>query len=208
MKSHIALCLLLAAAALAACQRAPANTAASPSAAAPTSSAAATPTSAPGEAPTAFVTRVLAPYQPNGRAWANTGTEAADEAQQAWQNKFEAEVYDPDLLKIINDNTMLAADKAGGMDIDYDPLCQCQGAGPIFSVVSARPDGARYDVVVKSDEKVQGIWTFVLTRSGATWRVFDVLDQTGVSVRGLLTQHNACLRAAKTETQGDKCVSS
>ncbi|HLI67959.1 MAG TPA: hypothetical protein VKU90_16460 [Caulobacteraceae bacterium] len=210
MKPQFSLAALLAAVALGACHRAPApaNTA-TPSAAPPVSTAAASAPAPPagGETPTAFVTRVLASYQPNGQQWANTGTEAADAAQQAWLQKYEAEVYDPDFLKLVNDNSQLAADKSGGMDLDYDPFCQCQGAGAIYSVVSAHADGARYDVVVKSDEKQQGPWTFVLTRSGAGWRVFDVLEQTGRSVRATLTQHNACLRAAKTETEGDKCVS-
>jgi hypothetical protein len=205
---RLTLCMLLAAAALAACQRAPAPANTAPaSAATPASSAPAQPASAAGETPAAFVTRLLAPYQPNGREWANTGTEAADQAQEAWQQSYDSEFYDPDFLKIINDNAMLAADKSGGMDIDYDPLCQCQGAGPTFSVVSARADGARYDVVVKSDEKEQGTWTFVLVPSRPTWRVWDVLQPTG-SMRAMLTQHNACLRAAKTDTQGANSVSS
>jgi hypothetical protein len=207
MQRTIALCLLLAAT-LAACQRAPspANTVA-PMSAATASASPAPPATAPSESPTHFVTRLLAPYQPNGREWANTGTAAASDAQDAWQKSYDAEFYDPDFLKIINDNAMLAADKSGGMDIDYDPLCQCQGAGPNFSVVSARPDGARYDVAVDSDEKAQGTWTFVLSPSGATWRVYDVVASTG-STRAMLTQHNACLRAAKDETAGAKCVSS
>jgi len=215
MTTRITLSLLLAAAALAACQRsaAPANTAAVPSAAPSAASAAPAPSAAsaaapatPGETPAAFAARVLAPYQADGQMWANTGTEAADAAQQAWQNKFEADVYDPALLKLINDNSDLAAERSGGMDFDYDPLCQCQGAGAAYSVVSARPDGARYDVVVKSDETAQTPWTFVLARSPAGWRIWDVLEQNGRSVRATLTQHNACLRAAKTEAQGAKCV--
>ncbi|HXQ17482.1 MAG TPA: hypothetical protein VN814_22930 [Caulobacteraceae bacterium] len=213
MKSHIALYALLAAAGLAACQpaAAPANTsaasAAAPSAAAPASSAAAQPTSKTGETPTAFVTRLLAPYQLHGQEWASTDTDAADKAQQAFQKTYDAEFYDPALLKLVNDNGMLAANKSGGVDMDYDPFCQCQDTGATYSVVSGHPDGARYDVVVKSDDKEQGTWTFVLTDSGAGWRVYDVLDATG-DLRVVLAQHNACLRAAKNETEGAKCVSS
>lgn len=213
MKSPIALCLMIAAAGLVGCQRgAPANTgatssAARASAAATASSAAAQPVSKTGETPAAFVTRLLAPYQPNGQEWRSADTDAADKAQQAFQAKYEAEFYDPGFLKVVDDNSQLAADKSGGVDMDYDPFCQCQEGGAIYSVVSGHADGAHYDVVVKTNDKAHATWTFVLVDSATGWRVFDVIDQSG-DVRAELTQHNACLRASKNETEGAKCVSS
>jgi hypothetical protein len=209
MKSNIALYALLAAAGLAACQPAapPANTAASSaSAAAPASSAAAEPASSTGETPTAFVTRLLAPYQPNGQWWAKTDTDAAQKAQQAFQDNYDATFYDPDFLKIITDNGKLSGAKAGGVDMDYDPICQCQDGAAKLAPVSGHADGDHYDVVVKSDDKSQAPWTFVLANSATGWRLYDVLDTTG-DVRAVIGKHNACLRAAKNETEGAKCVS-
>ncbi|HLI68035.1 MAG TPA: hypothetical protein VKU90_16850 [Caulobacteraceae bacterium] len=211
MNIRIALCALLAGAGLVACQRgaAPANTAsastASASATAPASSAAAQPLSKTGETPTAFVTRMLAPYQPNGEQWASTDTPAKEAAQKAFQAKYDADFYDPDFGKLMNDNGALAMKKAGGVDMDYDPICQCQDSSATYSVVSGHPDGAHYDVVVKSDDKEQGTWTFVLADSDKGWRLYDVIDSGG-DVRAMLAQHNACMRAAKTETEGGKCI--
>jgi hypothetical protein len=167
------------------------------------SSAAGEPTSQTGETPTAFVSRLLAPYQPKGQMWAPTDTPAAQKALDAFQKTYDATFYAPDFKQLIDDNTALS-EKADGPDLDYDPICQCQDSAAIYSVASGKPDGARYDVAVTSNDKEQGTWTFVLADSTKGWGVWDVIDQGG-SLRAKLTKDNACLRAAKTQDAAGKC---
>jgi len=201
---------------LAGCQRnaAPTNAAApsaapaaaSAASAAAASSASAGPVSQTGETPQAFVTRMLAPYQPNGAWWKQTNTPAEEKAQKAFEDAYDAEFYDADFLKLIDDNGSLAMKKGGGVDMDYDPICQCQDSGTSYHYVSGHPDGQFYDVVVKSDDKEQGTWTFVLADSPRGWKLYNVRDQTG-DVRQWLTKHDDCLRAARSEKDGEACIS-
>lgn len=167
------------------------------------SSAAAEPRSQTGETPSAFVTRLLAPYQPKGQMWAPTDTPAAQKALDAFQKNYDATFYAPDFGKLIDDNTRLA-EKADGPDLDYDPICQCQDSATTYSYVSGKPDGAHYDVTVTGHDKEQGTWTFVLADSPKGWGVWDVIAQGG-SLRAKLTKDNACLRAAKTQDAAGQC---
>lgn len=212
IERSVSLSLMVATAAvglgLAACQPsggAASSAASSATSAAAASSAASEPTSQTGETPKAFVNRLLTPYQPNGQWWASTNTPAQDKAQKAFQTAYYADFYDPDFEKLIDDNGALASKKADGPDMDYDPLCQCQDAGAIYSYVSGHADGAHYDVSVTSNDKEQGTWTLVLVDTPKSWRVWNVIDTTG-DVRAMLTRHNACLRAAKTQDEGGKCL--
>jgi hypothetical protein len=166
-------------------------------------SSGAEPKSQTGETPRAFVTRLFAPYQPNGQWWAATDTPAAQKAQDAFQKTYDATFYAPDFQKLIDDNGALSQ-KADGPDLDYDPLCQCQDSGAIYAYASGKPDGAHYDVSVTSNDKEQGTWTLVLADSPKGWGVYDVIDTAG-SLRAKLTRDNACLRAATTQVQADKC---
>jgi hypothetical protein len=191
---------------LAACQRnaGPANSAASASAAV-ASAVATAGVSQTGETADAFIARVYAPYQPNGQQWTDPTGAAAAKAHAAFIAAYNADVYDPDFLKLIEDNGALASQKIDGPDLDYDVLCQCQDGGATYRYASGHPDGARFDAVVKSNDKSQAPWTLVLVDTPKGWRVYDVLDSTG-DVRAMLTQHNACLRVAETQTQAQKCL--
>jgi len=167
------------------------------------SAAGAEPRSQTGETPSAFVVRLMAPYQPNGREWAPTDTPAAQKAQDAFEKAYDAQFYDPSFSQLMSDNTALS-EKADGPDLDYDPICQCQDTGAIYRYASGKPDGTHYDVSVTSNDKEQGTWTFVLADSPTGWRVYDVIDQSG-SLRAKLTKDNACIRAAKTMEAAGKC---
>jgi hypothetical protein len=181
------------------------TSAASAAASSAVASTSAEPKSQTGETPGAFVARLLAPYQPNGRMWAATDTPAAQKAQDAFQTTYDATFYAPDFQKLMNDNTALS-EKADGPDLDYDPLCQCQDSAAIYSYVSGKADGAHYDVSVTSNDKEQGTWTLVLAGSPKGWGVYDVLNSAG-SLRAKLTRDNACLLAAKTQDAAGKCES-
>jgi hypothetical protein len=191
---------------LAACQPsggAASSAASSATSAATDSSAASEPRSQTGETPSAFVARLLAPYQPKGQMWAPTDTPAAQKALDAFQKTYDATFYAADFHQLMDDNTALS-EKADGPDLDYDPICQCQDSAAIYSVASGKPDGARYDVSVTSNDKEQGTWTFVLADSPKGWGVYDVISSAG-SLRAKLTRDNACLRAAKTQDQAGTC---
>jgi hypothetical protein len=211
MKRSVPFTVLAATAALslgvAACQpQGGAASSAAPSAAssaAAPAAAAGEPKSQTGETPSAFVVRLMAPYQPNGREWAPTDTPAAQKAQDAFEKAYDDQFYAPDFQKLMNDNTALS-EKADGPDLDYDPICQCQDSSATYAYVSGKPDGAQYDVVVTGNDKEQGKWTFVLADSPTGWRVYDVIDSGG-SLRAKLTKDNACLRAAKTMDAAGKC---
>jgi hypothetical protein len=201
---------------LAGCQR---NTGAVSSAAPAASASAAQPASAAtsaasaaasatvsqtGETPQQFVTRLFAPYQPGGQQWTDPDTPAAEKAQKAFEAAYDADFYDPEFLKLINDNSTIAMDKVGGVDLDYDPLCQCQDSGGRLSYVSGQPNGQFFDAKVTNDGD-HTTYTLVLIDTPKGWRLYSVIDDGG-DVRAWLTKHNACMRAAKNEKQADKCV--
>jgi hypothetical protein len=191
-----------------ACQPSGAGSSSAASSATPpaaASSAASEPTSQTGETPKAFVTRLLAPYQPKGQMWAPTETPAAQKALDAFQKTYDATFYAPDFKTLMDDNEALS-EKADGPDLDYDPICQCQDSATTYAYVSGKPDAAHYDVTVTGGDKEQGTWTFVLADSAKGWGVWDVVAQ-GASLRAKLTKDNACMRAAKTQDAAGKCES-
>ncbi|HLK26116.1 MAG TPA: hypothetical protein VKT30_15785 [Caulobacteraceae bacterium] len=179
------------------------SAAASGAASSAAGAATAEPKSQTGETPSAFVARLMAPYQPKGQMWGPTDTPAAQKAQDAFIKTYDATFYDPSLQKLMDDNTALA-EKADGPDLDYDPICQCQDSSAVYAYAAGKPDGAHYDVSVTSNDKEQGTWTFVLADSPSGWRVYNVLSSAG-DLRAKLTKDNACLRAAKTMDAAGKC---
>ncbi len=212
----IAAGLVLVALGLAGCQR---NTGAANSAgraltassAQPAPAAASAASSAPvvsqtGETPQQFVTRLFAPYQPGGQQWAETPTPASQKAQKAFEAAYDADFYDPGFLKLMNDNGALAGKNGGGVDLDYDPICQCQDSAVRYRYVSGQPNGQFFDAKAASDDSSQKPWTLVLIDTPKGWRLYNVIDDSG-DVRAWLTRHNDCLRTAKTEAQQGKCLS-
>ncbi len=154
------------------------------------------------EAPQHFVSRVFAIYATNSKWWALTTSKSGS----AYQKKVYAYFYDPTFVKLMNDNDTLAAAKGGGEDLDYDPVCQCQDSGGAYRYLSGHARGLFFDAKVTDNGQGQKPWTLVLAKTPAGWRIWDVVDTTG-SLRTWLGKHNACLRAAKTEKQGEACIS-
>jgi hypothetical protein len=90
----------------------------------------------------------------------------------------------------MDDNSKLAA-KNGDADLDYDPVCQCQDSGGTYRYVSGKAaPGGRFEARVKDASQT---WTIVLTPSAGSWRIYNVIDQSG-DLRVWLAQHNACMR--------------
>jgi hypothetical protein len=161
---------------------------------------------AAGEAPAQFVQRLFAVYAGNSEWWASPDTPAGRKTQAAYQKQVYADFYDPTFVKLMNDNGALAGAKGGGVDLDYDPVCQCQDSGGAYRYLSGAQNGAFFDAKVTDGEQGQQPWTLVLETTADGWRIWDVIDTSG-SLRTWLGKHNACLAAAKTEKQGEACIS-
>ena len=158
------------------------------------------------ETPAQFVKRLYAVYAADSPWWKPGDTKAERRAQNAYEARVHADFYDPTFVKLMNDNDTLAAKKGGGEDLDYDPVCQCQDSGGVYRYVSGQAKGGFFDAVVADNAADQKPWTLVLKKTAAGWRIYDVVDTTG-SLRTWLGKHNACLRAARTEKQGEACIS-
>jgi len=157
------------------------------------------------ESPAQFVQRVFAVYADNSEWWANADTPAGRKADIAYRQHVYADLYDPALVKLMDDNGALAGAKNAGADLDYDPVCQCQDSGGTYRYLSGVQKGAEFDAKVTDNDAGQQPWTLVLKRTANGWRIYDVVDSGG-SVRTRLTRHNACLRGAKTEKQAEACI--
>ena len=159
------------------------------------------------EAPAAFAHRLANVYAPGGRWW----KEVSPKADDAYRAKVAGEFYDPVFDKLMNENTTLAMKHGGGVDLDYDPVCQCQDdAGPlqVGAVRQTAPDAA--ELHMKSWCETKGAecrgYLILIRRTGGGWRVYDVVDQGG-SVRAMLVRHNACLRTSHNDATAAKCLS-
>jgi len=158
------------------------------------------------ETPAAFAQRLVKLYAPNGRWW----REESPAADDAYRVRVFAQFYDPRFARLMNDNSTLAMKHGGGVDLDYDPVCQCQDdAGPL-QVSSVRQRSADLaDLRMKSwcetkDAVCRG-YLIVIRRIGGAWRISDVVDEGG-SVRAMLVRHNACLRTSRTDAAAARCL--
>jgi hypothetical protein len=158
------------------------------------------------ETPTAFAQRVITLYGPQGRWWKLPDTPAGE----AERTRIQQAYLEADFNKLMEDNGAIAGQKAGGPDLDYDPVCQCQD-GPehirLKGVVMKSPDLAELqvqgpDCSPKSNECDD--YALVVARTPGGWRIHDVVEKAG-SLRARLIRDNACMRAAKNETAAGKC---
>ena len=158
------------------------------------------------ETPAAFAQRLVRLYAPNGRWW----KEASPAADAAYRAKVYAQFYDPQFDALMNDNTHLAMKHGGGVDLDYDPVCQCQDdAGPlqVTSVRQRSADAAEMNMKSWCEKgAVCRGYLIVIRRIGGAWRISDVVGEGG-SVRAMLVRHNACLRTTRTDAQAARCLS-
>jgi len=71
---------------------------------------------------------------------------------------------------------------------DYDVFCQCQDYdNQTFSLVSDRMTGtSRYEATVRGSDKDTKPWKYVLAPVGGTWRITDVIDESGSVRAGML----------------------
>jgi hypothetical protein len=163
---------------------------------------------ASGETARAFAQRVIDLYGPHGRWWTLPDTKAGEAARTRLATAYVEAAF----TRVMDDNTALAGRKTGGVDLDYDPICQCQDGPDALKLVSVAPRGAdAADLHVMGPDCKPGsnecqAFVLAIRRSpGAGWRIYDVIEAGG-SVRARLERHNACLRAAATAKAADRCV--
>jgi hypothetical protein len=117
--------------------------------------------------------------------------------------------YDPVFLRLFHDNLTLAAAHHTETLMDTNPVCGCTDAGSVYRLVSVtpRPGGMAWARVGARYETQDHEYVIVLSparQAGGGWRIHDVIDG-GHSIRGFLTTHVACLRAARTQSAADLC---
>lgn len=132
-------------------------------------------------------------------------------AEARFQKQVFAALYDPYFLKLMDDNGRLASVRTGGVDLDYDPVCQCQD-GPdsilLKSVVRRGADFAAAHVAnADCDDPSADCagYVIVLRRLSGAWRIYDVIEKSG-GVRARLERHNRCLRGPGPESRLDRCL--
>ena len=155
------------------------------------------------ETAAAFAERIVKLYGPHG-LWTSP-----DDAEM---NRVHREYYDPSFVALIDDNGALASQKAGGVDLDDDPVCGGCQDGPdklrVMSIDQKGPDRADLhmtgpDCDAKPPECER--YVIVIRRLSGRWAIYDVVDTNG-SVRDMLTRHNLCLRRSHSEAEAGTCV--
>jgi hypothetical protein len=147
----------------------------------------------PADSPQAFARRLVARL--------NTGNARFSVPETAaW--------YDPVFLRLFHDNLTLASARHTDTLMDTNPVCGCTDAGGVYRLVSVtpRPGGLVWARIGSRYEGEDAQYMIVLRRAdrGGGWRIHDVIDG-GHSVRGFLTTHVACLRAAHNERAVELC---
>lgn len=117
---------------------------------------AATASAADFETPDTFINQVFAKYQ--------------DRAH--WPRHYSPcqEFCEPAFAKLI-----------AKADLEYDPICQCNGPGGRYGVIAGKmhgPDGFEFTVrdLNKADRRKQ--WIVMLRLTGGQWKISDVLERT------------------------------
>jgi hypothetical protein len=117
---------------------------------------------------------------------------------------------DPSFRALIDENGALAQRHYGGVDQDYDPVCQCQDSGGHFTLLSLIRQGAdtaNLRIRISSEpptSEAPTLYTIQIKRIGGAWRIYDVLEGHG-SVRQRLIHHNACMRESRDAAVIDRC---
>jgi hypothetical protein len=131
-------------------------------------------------------------------------------SEHGWDNPRHSDT-DPGFQRLMDDNGRLAGTNYGGVDLDYDPVCQCQDTGGHFTLVALTPRGSDMAVMrvritpdAPSTEPPVS-YSIVLKRGAGRWRIWDVVETRDGSIRGRLIRHNACLRASRNAAVIDRC---
>jgi len=161
-------------------------------------------TAQPAEAPRQFANRLLNVYRSGGRWWRSSTTAQGKREDEQYRQKIYAAFYDPSFSGLLNRMDRVS-EKWGDSFLDYDPVCQCQDSGGVYTVVSTTPGTGKLINVRLKEQHDKAEWTLVLTNGGSGWALFDVIDSTG-SLRGLLSRQVACLERARTQDQEAHCV--
>jgi hypothetical protein len=128
----------------------------------------------------------------------------------SWVTQHVAGETDPSFQALIDENGALAQRHYGGVDQDYDPVCQCQDYGGLFTLVSLTRQGAdtaNLRIRISSHLPTSDpptLYTVQIKRIAGAWRIYDVLEGHG-SVRQRLIHHNACMREGRDAAAIDRC---
>lgn len=191
--------LAAAALALAGCQKAP-TAASNAAAAAPTISAnaAAAPSGAPAS-DAADVKTFLDGLYAHYKTSTNNTFQPLDANAR--------DVFDPDMIALMKADAAALHGELGVLDGDV--ICQCQDFGSIqatTAVQSATPTAATASADFKdvsfADAKPQHE-TFDLVKTPAGWRIHDIHTADGPSMRKMLQDEIAKLKAAPPKSSGD-----
>ena len=118
---------------------------------------------------------------------------------------------DPAFQRLMDDNGSLAFSHYGGVDLDYDPVCQCQDTGGRFTLVSLTRSSPILAVMhMRADSDLPtteppATYDIVLKLIAGRWRIYDVVERENGSLRQQLIRHNACLRASRNPAVIDRC---
>ena len=158
------------------------------------------------ETPEDFVGRIVKLYDNESPWWRSQNLTSEETARKHVFKEF----YDPSFARLLNDNRTLASKLAGGVDLDYDPVCQCQDGPDDIRVTSVvRRPGPVANAYVTSgclgERSNCRSWVIVIRRVAGAWRLYDVVEH-GRSIRVMLTRHNACMRESRSETAIDRCL--
>ena len=130
--------------------------------------------------------------------------------EAGWDNPRHSDT-DPAFQRLMDDNGRLAGTNYGGVDLDYDPVCQCQDTGGHFTLTALTRRGAdtavmqmRFTPDAPSTEP-PATYSIVLKFGAGRWRIWDVVETQYGSIRDRLTRHNACLRASRNPAVIDRC---
>jgi hypothetical protein len=159
---------------------------------------------ATAETPSHFAGRLFAIYKVGGRWWRDSTTTRGKREDEEYRQQVYKDFYDPSLLALMKRLDKQSA-RWGDSFLDYDPVCQCQDTGRVYTVASVNARGATLVDVHMLDRRDKEAWTLVLTRGLSGWVIFDVIDSAG-GLRGRLSKQVTCLEHARTEDEESHCA--
>ena len=126
-----------------------------------------------------------------GRLYAHYPTANRNPAFDPLAAPVEARVFDPSLVRLLDDDRRLAQGEVGSLD--GDPLCDCQDDGGMrFTLRSVRAAGANAATAIvirhatPGDEPAALPITLDLVRLTGGWRIRDIHTPDTPSLRALL----------------------
>ena len=128
-----------------------------------------------------------------------------------WVASNHTRQVDPTFARLMSENGRLAGSRYDGVDLDYDPICQCQDEGGRHVMTAlTRTAADTAQIAIRQgggagQAEPAAHYQIVLKLSGGVWRIFDVIEPTDGSVRARLIRHNACMATRRGSAAIDRC---